>query len=385
MSANYLKHKSLCPLPFAGLYVHPNGDVKTCSIATDTLGNIHKDSLKKVLQGSKIKQIRKEMLDEKFPTNCSNCYNREKHHKTLNFDYVSNRLYHIKKLKSNPFKLYNSIDKFELQQLDLRWRNTCNGACVYCGSEYSSKWAVEVKDTERITDNALDKSMEFVLENLHTLKTLYLAGGEPFLIKENLKLLQTIEKINPTLDIRINTNLSNLKNPIFKIISKLPNVHWIISAESMEENFNYIRYPINWKTFLTNLKVIQKLPHKISINMAWNILCAKDIFSFIDYMIKIGIHPNAFILNYVENPKMYSVLNLPKNQINEIKEEVTQRLTRLNDPFMLKYAYEEMIAYLDHKLLNKRNELKKELTILDNRRNLNSKKIFLELYEEVLN
>ena len=88
MSANYLKHKSLCPLPFAGLYVHPNGDIKTCSIATNTLGNIHKDSLKKVLQGSKIKQIRKEMLDEKFPTNCSNCYNREKHHKTLNFDYV---------------------------------------------------------------------------------------------------------------------------------------------------------------------------------------------------------------------------------------------------------------------------------------------------------
>ena len=119
--------------------------------------------------------------------------------------------------------------------------------------------------------------------------------------------------------------------------------------------------------------------------MAWNILCAKNIFSFIDYMIKFGIHPNAFTLNYVENPDMYSVLNLPKNQINEIKEEVTQRLTRLNDPFMLKYAYEEMIAYLDHKLLNKRNELKKELTILDNRRNLNSKKIFPELYEEVLN
>ena len=52
---------------------------------------------------------------------------------------------------------------------------------------------------------------------------------------------------------------------------------------------------------------------------------------------------------------------------------------------MLIYAYEEMIAYLNHKLLNKRNELKEELTILDKRRNLNSKKVFPKLYEEVLN
>ena len=52
---------------------------------------------------------------------------------------------------------------------------------------------------------------------------------------------------------------------------------------------------------------------------------------------------------------------------------------------MLKYAYNDMITYLNDKLLNKRNELKKELTILDKRRSLDSRKVFPKLYAEVLN
>ena len=80
MSVKYLKNKSLCPLPFAGLYIAPNGDAQCCSISQEKLGNVNNTPIEKIINSDKVKKIRREMLDEKFPANCSECYKREKNH-----------------------------------------------------------------------------------------------------------------------------------------------------------------------------------------------------------------------------------------------------------------------------------------------------------------
>jgi len=127
MSVKYLKNKSLCPLPFAGAIINTDGSVYCCSISKDCLGNVNKHPLEHILKTStKLKQIKRDMLDNKYPSNCVECYTKEKYNKNLNFDNISNRLYHIKTLKSKPFKLYEDLSLFEMQQIDLRWRNTCN-------------------------------------------------------------------------------------------------------------------------------------------------------------------------------------------------------------------------------------------------------------------
>jgi len=379
----YIKNKSLCPLPFAGLYIEPSGDVKCCSISKQTLGNIHTQSIEDLINGDTVKSIRRDMLDEKFPSNCTECYAKEKNYKTINFNQISNRLYHIGKLGTSPIKLYKDENNFELQQLDVRWRNTCNGACVYCGPELSSRWAVELNDTKRMTKQAMNKSIEYVYDHIDTVKTLYLCGGEPMMMKENIKLVKIIADTKPDLDIRINTNLSNLDNPVYETIKDLPNVHWILSAEASENQFEYIRYPLRWTTFINNLKIIQKLPHKISINMSWNILNAFGIFEFIDLMIENDVHKNSFVMNPVRDPAYYDILNLPEDVIDVIKKEATKRYGRLNDPFMLKYSYEAIIKHCNEPIMHKQQELKQQLEILDARRSLDSKKVFPELYERL--
>ncbi len=379
----HFKNKSLCPLPFAGLYIEPSGDVKCCSISKQTLGNIHTTSIEDLVNGETVKNIRREMLEKKFPSNCNECYEKEKNFKSINFNQISNRLYHIGKLGTSPVKLYEDENNFELQQLDVRWRNTCNGACVYCGPELSSRWAVELNDTKRMTKQALSDSIEYVYDHIGTVKTLYLCGGEPMMMKENVKLVKIIADTRPELDIRINTNLSNLDNPVYETIKDLPNIHWILSAEASEHRFEYIRYPLRWTTFINNLQKIQKLPHKISINMSWNILNAFGIFEFIDLMIQNGLHQNSFVVNPVLEPKYYNVLNLPQDVINSIKKEATKRHGRLHDPFMLKYSYEAIIKHCNEPIMHKQQELKQQLETLDSRRSLDSKKVFPELYERL--
>ena len=379
----YFKNKSLCPLPFAGLYIEPSGDVKCCSISKQTLGNIHTQSIEDLINGETVKSIRRDMLEEKFPSNCNECYEKEKNFKSINFNQISNRLYHIGKLGTAPIKLYEDENNFELQQLDVRWRNTCNGACVYCGPGLSSRWAVELNDTKRMTKQAMSGSIEYVYDHIDTVKTLYLCGGEPMMMKENVKLVKIIAETRPELDIRINTNLSNLKNPVYELIKDLPNIHWILSAEASEDRFEYIRYPLSWTNFINNFEVIKKLPHKISMNMSWNILNSFGIFEFIDLMIENGLHENAFVINPVLDPKYYNILNLPQEVINVIKNEATKRHGRLHDPFMLKYSYEAIIKHCDKPIMHKQQELKQQLEMLDARRSLDSRKVFPELYERL--
>ena len=384
MSSSFLKNKSLCPLPFAGAIVNTDGSVQCCSISKEFLGNVNKQSLQEILTTSpKLKQIRRDMLDNKFPKNCSDCYVKEQHHKTTNFDNISNRLYHIKILKDSPFKLYKNEHKFELQQMDLRWRNTCNFACVYCDPVFSSVWAKFEGVPDKMTNKSMDETFSFVKQNIKNLKTIYMAGGEPFLIKENLKIIDLIQRENPGLLLRINTNLSILTPKIYKQLKKLKNVHWIVSAEATGKKFNYIRWPGNYQTLIQNIKKIQQLPHKVSINMTWNLFCVSNIIDFIDDMLEMGVHPNQFIMNSVTNPIEQSVLNITKKRRDDLVEIIKQKKTKINKNFFLYKVYTEMLDILNQPLLDTHDTaLYNTLMDFDRKRKLDSKEVFPELYEE---
>ena len=386
MSANYLKNKSLCPLPFVGAIVNTDGSVQCCSISKDFLGNVKEDSLEHILKHSKArKKIQRAMLQNKFPENCNDCYKKEKFNKNLNFDNISNRLYHVKTLKNSPFKIYNDDNLFELQQIDLRWRNTCNFACVYCDSDLSSVWAKFEGQPDKMTNKAMDETFQFVAKHIKNLKTIYMAGGEPFLIKENLKIIDLIKKENPDLLLRINTNLSLLTPKIYNQLKEMKNVHWILSAEATNERFNYIRWPGNYQTFKNNLEKIRMLPHKITFNMTWNILCVESIFDFIDDMLKNNFHPNSFVMNFVHEPIEYHPNNLSESHRQKVLDVLEIRKQNTDKKFYLWKVYNEMSNILKEPLLYHQKKLYNMLMRYDKQRNLESRNIFPELYSEVLN
>ena len=72
-------------------------------------------------------------------------------------------------------------------------------------------------------------------------------------MNENKEFLKLLLKENPGVQIRINTNLSCVDTYIFETICKFKNVQWTVSAETLEEEYEYIRYGGVWKDFVTNL------------------------------------------------------------------------------------------------------------------------------------
>ena len=50
----FLKNKSICALPWTGFELEPNGGVKNCIIAKNTLGNINTANIKDIMWVTKM-------------------------------------------------------------------------------------------------------------------------------------------------------------------------------------------------------------------------------------------------------------------------------------------------------------------------------------------
>ena len=376
---DFLTNKAFCVLPWVGVFIQPNGEVKNCAISQDSIGNINQDNLDNILRSDKNVCIKKDMLSKVIDQRCSTCHNLESSQKN-HFNQVSNRVWYIKIIKKDNLDFFSSPENFNLRILDLRWNNTCNFACVYCGPDLSSKWATELNEPQTIYKDRLQQSLNYIDSKLDQIEHVYLAGGEPLLIKENVSLLEKLHVINPNVDIRINTNLSIINNTTYNLLKKFTNVHWTVSVDNIAEEFEYVRYGGKWDIFVGNLKQLMKDFSTINFNLVWFILNYKSIFDCVDFLIDLGFHENTFIIMPLEIPNYLSVLNLPEDKIFELKDIIRTKLQKYNPSFALHNSLSLMLNTLEKSYSKNMHQLGSFLDQIDQRRQLNSQKLFPDLY-----
>ena len=369
-------NKSFCPIPWAGIMVNHEGRVKNCirSVHSMPIGDLKNDRIEDIVLGAENVKRQEQILNKLPVSSCQTCYDIENNKKGL--DIISDRIFYIRELKHNRVDFYQK-GNFNLQTIDIRWSNVCNFACVYCSSDFSSKWADELKiKQETISSEQKNNFKNYILENAQKLKHVYLAGGEPLLMKENLELLEVLDK---NVNLRINTNLSKTDTRIFEKICEFKNVHWTVSIETMEDEFEYIRYGSTWQDFLENLDVVKKLKHKISFNMLYFALNYQSIFRCIDFLKSLGNHNNSFIAGALLTPFNLNIRHLPDSVLNSCKNILQERIN--NKPgFLLEDSYRNMLSYINQPIEKNLSSVKKALQELDQRRNLNSENIFKDLY-----
>lgn len=375
----YLSKKSFCVLPWLGVYLQADGAVRNCAITETTLGNINNDSLCNILHNEVNQQIKTDMLNDVFHDRCAHCHNLERNQK-YSLDNVSNRVWYLKSLYEKDLSIFDDPKNFKLKMLDLRWYNTCNFACVYCGPDLSSAWANELNTPQRTDARARQESLDYVYNNLDTVEHVYLAGGEPLMIKENIILLEKMLEIRPDVDVRVNTNLSIVDNTIYNLLKKFKNVHWTVSVDSIEQEFEYVRFGGRWNEFIRNLQVLRRDFEKINFNMVWCVMNGSSIFECIEYLQAQGFHDNTFIVNPLENPRTWHVANLHDTILDQIKEKIKSKLLTTDTNFALYKSLSLMLNFIS-KPYNKDIETTiAELKVIDHRRNLDSTKIFKEIY-----
>jgi MoaA/NifB/PqqE/SkfB family radical SAM enzyme len=371
-----LTNPSFCPMPWTGLMYNFDGKVKNCIRSAGPLGNIKDQPIESILVENN--RPRQQQIVEQQPVDtCHTCYDLERGKK--GFDHISDRIFYIRELKSTPIITYQ-VGNFDLQTVDVRWTNLCNFACVYCGPEFSSKWSDELKIRHQTpTEQQTTDFKNYIYDHAGQLKHVYLAGGEPLLMKENLILL---EKLNPNANIRINTNLSKVDTRVFEAVCEFPNVHWTVSVETLAQEFEYIRHGGSWTDFLDNLKIIKQLDHKISFNMLHFLLNYNSIFDCVDFLKAQGFHNNSFVIGALLQPDYLNIRHLPKDVLNSVKNKLQDRINQ-KPGYLLEDSYRNMLHYIDIPSEKNIKHSIDMLSKLDQRRGIDSRTIFKDFYKDI--
>ena len=367
-----------CPMPWTGLMYNFDGKVKNCIRSAGHIGNIKDAPIEEILQGEINQNTQRNMLNDLPGKDCHVCYDLEKNKKSFNI--VSDRIFYIKELKNVSFDTYQQ-GNHDLHTIDVRWSNLCNFACVYCNPDFSSRWAIEINDIRKHPDEQdLEKFKNYIFDRAPQLKHAYLAGGEPLLMKENLQLLQILKQTNPGVNLRINTNLSKVDTKIFELVCDFENVHWTVSVDEMDKEFEYVRYGGTWADFLDNLSKIAQLSHKISFNMLHFLLNYRSVFDTVDYFLDQGYHPNSFIIGPLLGPKNLDIRHLPDHELDYLANLLQTRLDK-KPGYLLEDSYTNLLRYIQQPFQSDLAKSFDFLAELDRRRGTNSRVVFPALYQ----
>ena len=377
-SKEYLTNRNFCPVPWTGLMYNCDGNVKNCIRSSAPIGNIHDHPIEEIVNNVKNIHTRFNMIINEPGLRCSPCYDLEIEKNS--FDIISDRVFYLKELKSVSLDTYDEPTTFDLHTVDVRWSNLCNFSCVYCSSDFSSQWASELGIKINTPEEEKKKEFkEYIFKHAAQLKHVYMAGGEPLLMKENLEFLELLKEKNSDVNLRINTNLSKVDTRIFDLICTFKNVHWVISVESIEDEYEYIRYGGKWTDFLDNLHIVRNLDHKVSFNMLHFLLNYQSIFNCVDYLKGLGFHNNSFVIGALLRPDYLNIRHLPGDMLNFVKEKLVQRIND-HPGFLLENGYRNVLDYINQPIEKNLAESFKQIKILDQRRGLDSTKIFKDLY-----
>ena len=225
-----------CVLPFIHFYLDVDKERRVCCLSED------------IVDETSLSDIRNKMLNGEFPNECKICYEKEKQ------KLISGRQRAIKNHLTDEDKILSAIQEHingnqpTLLSYDIRYSNLCNLECQMCNSKYSSS----IADAQGTKNDFLSSEVDIEISESAT--DIYLAGGEPFLIKSFSRLLNKIT--NKECEIVINTNCTILTEHLMSALDKFTNVSFIISIDGYDKVNEQIRKNSKWDDIVKNLDIL---------------------------------------------------------------------------------------------------------------------------------
>jgi len=253
-------NKIFCNAPFTNVRIENRADrsviFKPCCVyhAQNPI-----PTLNDFLTGSEMEALRhNKLLETVSSPNCDNCSVPE------SMGLTSIR----KQLLNQPWA---SADR-KTYTLEIFFGNTCNLGCAMCSAEVSSYAAEEryqagiMPIRPLVADNiqvALD-----TMDQLPDLKSVTFIGGEFFLAKRNVEILDKI--IQRNIQCVITTNATVLTEPLLHKLEQIQDLQIGISADGTEDVYSFMRYPADWHTLNRNIDTLKQ-------RMPWADYCVRAV------------------------------------------------------------------------------------------------------------
>lgn len=397
--------KTFCMFPWLHLNVTPFGNVYPCcsSDYTEPFDNVKNKSLAEIFNDDKMKQLRLNMLADKKSSICNYCY---KHEETSPFSFRTYGIEHFGKDFDEivtQTELDGTVPEFSMKYFDIRFSNICNFKCRTCGSEFSSQWAQEMKQHEKVSRNykiinhadESGKLLEEIKQQVPHMELAYFAGGEPLITDEHYLLLEEMIRVgaNKNITLRYNTNMSNFKYKKYDILDlwkQFKKVEISASIDHYGDRAEYIRHGTDWGIVESNLKIIRDLDYiDYQYNTVLSVFNYLTLSDFYNYLIDKDLLRRQDMVSIYRamNPTYYSATALPLR----LKEIGTEKNQKLNS-FLKEGQWHQQLHVNDsiqfanssHTWNNEKSKFREHTLRRDQIRNENFIEVFPEL-KEMLN
>lgn len=336
-----------CMIPWIHLHGWPDGRAYPCCLGEDVhpVGNFKQQTLEQVWNGDDMREMRRNMLEDKPCKQCTRCYEQE----SAGFSSMrnsSNKHFgqHIAEVEQT--KSDGTMEPMKLRYWDIRFSNICNLKCRSCGSIFSSRWYDD--DVKLNNGKPLRPRVQFagrhemdIWEQMEpqipNLEQIYFAGGEPLIMEEHNRILKKlIDAGNTRVRLIYNTNLTELKfkrESVIDLWKQFPNVCVAASLDDMGHRAEIIRSGTDWNKVEQNIRDIKReCPHiDFMISPTLSVMNIWNFVEFHRYMVDQGfIRPGDFNLNILQSPQEYRIDILPEDIKQEFQKKFEDHISWLS-------------------------------------------------------
>lgn len=259
-----------CSLPFRGMQIECNGELKPCCLYKPHLDKSIKQyhiSEYKTWWAEHLNPLRATVLEDKIDPGCSYC-----------FDPATKD--HPMKLGADQMFNYSTETSETPEWLDIRFGNYCNLKCIMCSPHNSSQIEQEYRNhtaeyntqgiyymQQSYSDNWWDRADQFqqVVEIVNRAKYVNFSGGEPLMMPALFKLL---DAMNPNCTVTFNTNLTKVSNKAIESFKKFRNIILSVSLDGTGIHHEYIRSGADWNELDANIHKVCELDN-VTINFSY--------------------------------------------------------------------------------------------------------------------
>lgn len=317
------------------------------------------DNIEDIKNFQPMQDFRKKFLNGERPIECASCYQKEA------AGVESKRTKSLEMFAREPIDVTpDGYVNHNLVSWDIRPDSTCNLKCLMCTPDLSSKWEEDKEIYNKYFTSSRNKyqnpDWDYIYENTKNVATrIYVAGGEPFYIKQVIRYLQQLsehEFNRKNTKLVIQTNGTTADKRLLDVCRKFELFDICVSVDGVGEVDNIIRFPGKWKEKLELCNKFEKIAKHFSISTTVQSLNLPDLDNLLQYFPKERIS-----FNLLTHPEILSLNALKPEVVKQVQENTNISEVR---KFCEDSVYDESLNI----------EMQQYLLECDNKRGTDSKK-----------
>jgi wyosine [tRNA(Phe)-imidazoG37] synthetase (radical SAM superfamily) len=221
--------------------------------------------------------------------------------------------------------------------------NTCNLACIMCNGILSSRHRKEIEKKPALISPYGERFFSELEEILPKTEYLEFYGGEPFLVKEHMRIFEILERTQSRSSLFVNTNATAFHPKAKHYLETLNFTTVAISMDAVHPRLHgQIRYGLDSEKFMRNVKYLMALRKKRSdrtdgrppLHLMFNVTEHRknwfdlpEVFRFAERR-EIDVHINTCV-----HPDNVTLYTLPTEELQYVGDFFASQGKKLHQEF----------------------------------------------------